>query len=637
MVISIKKILIFLIIFLTISLRILYLNIYKKDLYKLKLEKQTNYYTYSLSAPRGRILDVNNNVIVDNTKLRCIIYEKNNNISKEKEFIIAKSLAKYLSNYKLSDEEKIYYLFNKEGNISKFLNKEEYDKYKKNIYSYSDVKNIAYEYIKSNLLDDLDEDMNKEIKIYNLMNKGYKYDKKIIFKDLSDKDYFSIINENLPGVIGDYIYERKYNYNEVLKSILGSVGKIDKENKDKYLKDGYMIDDVVGISYLEKEYENILKGKKAKYKVNKDGTLKLIEKEEEGKDLVLNIDINIELELSSILKKYIYETKGKTNTEYYKGSYVIIGRPTGEIVAALGYKLDEKGNLDEVTSDIVNSSFVLGSVVKAASNTVSYHENVIVPGKKINDSCVKLYMNTLKCSYKRLGLVDDISALEKSSNYYQYINALKIMGYPKYTYNMKVKTNKETFNKYRNIFSEYGLGSRTYIDLPKENTGIKGDIYAPDLLLNYAIGQYDSYTPVQLLSYINTLASKGSRYKLSLLKRSDNDILNRVSIDEDNLNRILTGLNNVVKKGTGRGYIYNNDGAGKTGTSETLVDTDNDKIYETKTISTSFIGYMPYNDPVYTFIIISPNISSNNNKTNYKVPINRYIIHDLSKILFENM
>ena len=402
-----------------------------------------------------------------------------------------------------------------------------------------------------------------------------------------------------------------------------------------YLKNGYKLSDIVGVSYLEKEYESKLKGKKAKYLVNTDGSLKKVTEEEKGEDIKLNIDMNIEEKLSTILKKHILETKGKTNTEYYQGSYVIVGKPTGEIVAALGYKLDEKGKIDEVTKDIINSSFVLGSVVKAASNTVAYHENVIVPGKKINDSCVKLYMNTKKCSYTTLGLVDDISALQKSSNYFQYINALKIMGYPKYTYNMKVKVNKESFNKYRSIFKMYGLGDKTYIDLPNESTGIEGKIISPDLLLNLAIGQYDAYTPVQLLSYINTLANNKKRNNLSLLNK-DNNVVSDVELSDENYKRILTGLNNVVTKGTGRGYIFKNDGAGKTGTSETLFDSNNDNIYETKTISTSFIGFMPFINPRYTFIVISPNISSNKHQNNYKVPINRYIIQDLTKILFEN-
>ena len=53
-------------------------------------------YTYGLSAPRGKILDINGKVLVDNVKKRVIVYEKNKNISKNKEFIIADILSKYL-------------------------------------------------------------------------------------------------------------------------------------------------------------------------------------------------------------------------------------------------------------------------------------------------------------------------------------------------------------------------------------------------------------------------------------------------------------------------------------------------------------------------------------------------------------
>ena len=58
----------------------------------------------------------------------------------------------------------------------------------------------------------------------------------------------------------------------------------------------------------------------------------------------------------------------------------------------------------------------MGSVIKGASHTVGYQNNLIDIGKKINDSCVKLYQVPTKCSYKRLGYIDDITALKTSSN-----------------------------------------------------------------------------------------------------------------------------------------------------------------------------------------------------------------------------
>lgn len=628
-----KKVALYLsIVFVIISMRII--NINNKSSYKAKLKKINNKYTYSLSAPRGRILDVNGKVIVDNIKKRVIIYNKLDNPSKKNELLVANKLSKYLSDdFKINLDEISFYIFDKENNLKKFVSEKDYKKYKNSIINYQEIRRIALDNIKNNYNNTLSLEEQKIVKIYNLMNKDYYYDKKIIYTNLDDKTYFKIIDENIPGISGEYIYERYYPYGDLLKSILGKVGKIDKENKDEYIKKGYMLSDLVGLSYLEKEYEDILKGTKGKYKLNKDGTYIKVLDEQSGKDVYLNIDIDIENELYEIMKKHMSETKGKFNTEFYNKTYVLVGTPEGKVTAALGLRINKDKSFSDVTNDIINSSFVVGSIVKAASNTVAYHENVIVPGKKINDSCVKLYLNTIKCSFSRLGYIDDISALEKSSNYYQFINAIKVMGY-NYKYNMKITATKEDFDKYRDIFKAYGLGSKTNIDLPNENEGIKGSIVAPDLLLNLSIGQYDAYTPVQLLSYANTLASKGKRYNLSLLNK-ENSIIDTVDISEENMNRIHEGLHRVVTSGTGKGYIINNDGAGKTGTSETLYDKDNDGIYETNSTSTAFIGFAPYINPKYTFAIISPNISSNIKKGIYKVPINRYIMHDLTNFLFE--
>ena len=67
------------------------------------------------------------------------------------------------------------------------------------------------------------------------------------------------------------------------------------------------------------------------------------------------------------------------------------------------------------------------------------------------------------------------------------------------------------------MLSSYGLGIKTGIDLPNEDTGIKGKSYSADLLLNLAIGQYDTYTPIELLNYINTVADQGQRRKPSFV------------------------------------------------------------------------------------------------------------------------
>ena len=63
----------------------------------------------------------------------------------------------------------------------------------------------------------------------------------------------------------------------------------------------------------------------------------------------------------------------------------------------------------------------MGSVVKGATISVGYQNNLIDPQKQIYDSCVKLLNLTEKCSWKELGYLNSVTALEQSSNYYQFL------------------------------------------------------------------------------------------------------------------------------------------------------------------------------------------------------------------------
>ena len=82
--------------------------------------------------------------------------------------------------------------------------------------------------------------------------------------------------------------------------------------------------------------------------------------------------------------------------------------------------------------------------------------------------------------------------------------ALKVAGI-NYYYNMPIKVDDSALNTYRSVFNSLGLGVKSEIDLPNETEGYKGKVSNAGLLLNYSIGQYDTYTPLQLSSYINPL------------------------------------------------------------------------------------------------------------------------------------
>ncbi len=277
---------------------------------------------------------------------------------------------------------------------------------------------------------------------------------------------------------------------------------------------------------------------------------------------------------------------------------------------------------------------------------VGYQNKAIDIGSTMTDGCVKLYNNPAKCSFMRLGYLNDIRALAMSSNYYQFIIALKVAGY-NYKYDMKAPVTLNDFNKYRNTFLDFGLGNITGIDLKGETTGLKGEKVAPDLLLNLAIGQYDLYTPVQMLQYINTIASNGIRLKLNLMHniKSDEKIikeqeiqnLSQVKIDEKYMKRIQEGLREVIKSGTGYWYINQSiPAAGKTGTSESYIDSDYDGSLDAYVISNSFVEYAPFDNPKYSIVVVSPNISSLKTNNDYQSPVNKLIAKNINDFLFSS-
>ncbi len=457
------------------------------------------------------------------------------------------------------------------------------------------------------------------------VNNSYKYEDIILKDNLTEGEVSLVLNSDVKGLFIKESFERFYPYKDTLKNVLGSVGPIQKENKNYYLKKGYKLYEKVGISGLEREYEEYLKGTNAKYKVNNDNSLTLISHGKKGSDLYLSIDINLVNEINTIIKEELVKAKKHLNTQYLNDAFVIVGNPkTSEVYSLNGQRYLNDNTFTDISLNNINSAFTMGSVVKGATISVGYKYNLIEKGKKILDGCVKLKNKTEKCSFKELGYLDDVSALKMSSNYYQFLIAISLLG-KKYIPNMDLNVSEKEFNIYRDMLSSYGLGIITGIDLPNEKPGLKGNIISDDLLLNLAIGQYDTYTPIELFNYINTLAMKGKRISPSLVNEIKNndfiiyknkhEVVDNVQISNDDFNQIHKGFYEVMNNGTGLGFMNRNLlPAGKTGTSESFIDTDSDGKIDTKTLTLTMAGFFPYDDPKISLIVVCPNTSHNNGK-----------------------
>lgn len=642
-----KKVVILSFIFGIVLFRIYFLNFVNGDNYKILLDKKVNNYIYGGSAPRGRILDRNGVVLVDNVGIKTLVYSKTKWIKQKDEIKIAYELASIIDVQINENSFKKFWLINNDNGNSLITN-DELELLRERKLNNEDLNKLKYERITNDVLKEFSELDKKAASIYELMNKGYSYQKKVILKNISDEEYSRVVDANLNGVTTELTWERVYNFGDTLKDIFGKVGSIPEERKEEYLKKGYELNDVVGLSYLEFQYEEYLKGEKDLYKVNNDNSLSLIKEGKPGKDLVLSLDIKVQLKLEEIIKENIIKAKKRDNTDYFSEAFSIVGNPnTGEIIALSGQKLISNNSWEfkNINTNLINTSYTVGSVVKMGTVSAGYKNGIIDIGTSMYDGCIKLYQVPIKCSYKSLGKVSDLTAISKSSNYYQFKIALGLTGNI-YKYNMKLDTSKNDFEKLRSMFRKFGLGTITGIDLPNETTGIIGNLTKSDLLLNLSIGQYDTYTPIELFQYVNTIANNGFKKSPQLMMKiidkesilnNEYEAISKVDLDDKYLLRIKDAMNLATKSGTARSYINSKyNPAGKTGTSETFIDTNNDGVMDTKTTSLAFLGFAPYDNPKYSVVVLTPNIYVSKDYEYSKLYITRYISRDITNFLFEN-
>jgi cell division protein FtsI/penicillin-binding protein 2 len=261
-----------------------------------------------------------------------------------------------------------------------------------------------------------------------------------------------------------------------------------------------------------------------------------------------------------------------------------------------------------------------------------YESGVITPGQTFHDATIKIAGTPPKGSYKTLGPVNDHHALRLSSNVYMFYIALRMGGEYRHPLpnDSKVNFNVSAFQDMRNYFGQFGLGVKTGIDFPFEASGYVGTELQAGKLMDLAIGQYDTYTTMQLAQYVATIANDGYRVRPHFLKEvrlptpydneigslfqsSNTEVLNKIEMDTSEIQRVQEGFRSVFTSGTGSTYWANKDyrPAGKTGTAENEVYPEiNGKTVKVDTENLTLVGYAPYEDPEIAFAVVAPNLGA---------------------------
>lgn len=663
-----KRIFIFLVVilllFTAIFFKLFQVMILENKTYKNKLKELSYTKVEGSSAPRGRIYDRNYNIIVDNKAVKTIYYKKDKSINTSDEIKLAYEVSSHISLdiSKLTDSiKRKFFLAKYPDKCKKRIKDSEWEKLEQRKLTNNDIEKLKLERITDDELAAFTDSDNKAAYLYYLMNNGYAYDEKPIKTgdSLTEAEYAYIAEntQKLSGFGTKLDWERTYPYGDTFKSILGTISSskegIPLNEKSYYLSKGYSLNDRVGLSYIEKEYEDYLKGTKEVYQVVNSHELKLVSEGKRGNDIVLSIDINLQKEVERILSEQVAKTKTERNTEYYDHSSVIIQDPTTGEILAMASKKYVNGQIVDNTPSILTSPITPGSVVKGASMLVGYNTGAIKVGEYMIDECIKVAGTPEKCSSHTLGRIDDITALAKSSNVYQFKTAIRVNG-QEYYRGMKLNFNQKAFDVYRSMYRSFGLGVKTGIDLPVESTGYSSKDKAAGNLLDFVMGQYETYTPIQLSQYVTTIANSGERLVPHLLKEvhkaTDNEelgeitlkvekkVLNKIETTEEYMNRMKQGFYAVMHAsgGYGVGYIDQKyDAAGKTGTSQSFLDTNNDGIIDTETITSSFIGYAPSTNPKISIMVTSPDSSHPNSASDYASLVTLHITKEITNKYFE--
>lgn len=603
-------------------------------------------------VPRGIIYDRNGKVIVDNKPLYAISYTPPKRIQPDQKLELAEELLPYLSidedNIKrVTERNKREYIFlkNNEEIIERVSEEEEEE------LTNAEQYQLALDRITDEELDSITDEELKVIAIKRELDKAYSLTPEIIKNDnISIEEYATIAEHlsELPGINATTDWERTYNYGDTLKSILGSITTqeqgIPAEAEDYYLTRGYNRNDRVGKSGLEEQYEDVLRGRKEKveHTTTKAGAIvdsKVIVPGERGKDLILTIDIDFQQKVDEIVLDELKKAKSHLPgpNRYLEDALTVAMNPkTGEILALSAMHYDRKNNKYEAAPHkIFYDAHRPGSTVKGATVMAGLQSGIITPGQVFIDRPIRIAQTPVKGSYATLGAVNDIQALQRSSNVYMFYIGLRMGGEFRHPIpnNSGVTYNREGAQTMRNYFHQFGLGVSTGVDFPFESTGFVGDALIPGDLMDLGIGQYDTYTTLQLAQYVSTIANDGIRVEPHLVKEIRNPstedelgsiykvnhpkVLNKLDVDTEYISRIQQGFWKVFNESGGTGYSHwagkDYRPAGKTGTAENEVyeqDSDGNYRQVAKSENLALVGYAPFEDPEIAFAIIVPNLGN---------------------------
>ena len=391
---------------------------------------------------------------------------------------------------------------------------------------------------------------------------------------------------NLQGVHFQKEPKRFYPKRELAAQVLGYVGTDDQ-----------------GLSGLERQFNQQLRGKPGKLMISVDARkhwFASVEKEPEpGNSVVLTIDQNIQYIAERELERAMEETHAIAGT-------VIVENPrTGEILALTNRPTFNPNNRKEIRPETLKNHAISdvyepGSTFKVVTVSAGLEEKVTRPDEMFDCQMGSIVINGTRIhDSKPHGLLSVSDIIAESSD----VGAIKVA----------MRLGNERFYKYIRAF---GFGQPTGIELPGETRGLAKpvDRWSKISFASISMGQEVGVSAVQLTALISTIANDGVRIPPRIVAGTiqPQNSPQTVAFQTVEGTRVISPLTaaemkqmlqGVVLHGTGpKALLEGYTSAGKTGTAQKF-DPTIGKYSHTKYYA-SFAGFAPINDPQIAVVVV---------------------------------
>ena len=432
-------------------------------------------------------------------------------------------------------------------------------------------------------------DLNKEVILQRINKQDDPYEP---LKHKVNQEIVDNIKELSFNGLGSASEIWRYYPNKILAShITGFLGITDEKRIGQYGLEGY--------------YEDELKGKIGFLTGEKDTTgygipsfNQRLEPAQDGSELILTIDQNIQFKVEKELIQIIKEREAES------GSIIIMEPSTGAILAMANWPIFDPNeyNKEEDISVFLNSSiqkvYEPGSVFKPITMAIGIDSGKITPQTVYQDTGqVKIKGSVIKnVDGKAYGQQTMIEVLEKSLN----TGAVFV----------QQEIGQDIFQEY---IQRFNFNKPTKIDLIGEVAGDISNLFTGREinLATISFGQGITVTPIGLITALGSIANKGKMMRPFLVKKiihSDGtEVITKPEIigepiSSETAKELTKIMVSVTENGFGKSARVNGYNiAGKTGTAQ-IPDSEKGGYSEEDTIHT-FIGFAPAFNPQFIILI----------------------------------